>query len=172
MDNMATAIFYGSSTGNTESAAKQIFKKLGGDGVLDIFDIASVKVEKISEYEKLIIGTSTWGDGDLQDDWDSVFEKFKNIDFSNKTVAIFGLGDQEEYPDEFVGGMWTLYEAAKAKGAKIIGEWPIEGYNHDSSKAQDGEHFIGLALDEDNQSNMTDERIDTWCEQIRSEILN
>ncbi|HUH43056.1 MAG: flavodoxin [Sulfurimonas sp.] len=168
---MKTAIFYGSSTGNTESAAKMIFKKLGGEEVLDIFDIASVKVEKMSEYEKLILGTSTWGDGDLQDDWDSAFEKFKSIDFSKKTVAFFGLGDQEEYPDEFVGGIGTLYEVVNSQGAKVVGKWPVDGYYHDSSKAQDGDYFVGLALDDDNQSDMTDGRIESWCEQIRSEIL-
>ncbi|MDD5157926.1 flavodoxin [Sulfurimonas sp.] len=168
---MKTAIFYGSSTGNTESVAKKILKKLGGVEVLDIYDISSTKVEKISEYEKLIIGSPTWGDGDLQDDWESVFEKLKNIDFAGKTVALFGLGDQEEYPDKFLGAMWLLYEVIKSKGAKIIGEWPASGYYHNNSKAQDGDQFVGLALDEDNQSEMSDGRIDDWCEQIRSEIL-
>lgn len=168
---MKTAIFYGSSTGNTEDAAKRILENLGGKEVLEIYDVADIGVEKMSEYEKLIIGASTWGDGDLQDDWEDVFEKFKDIDFSNKTVAFFGLGDQEEYPDEFLAAMGTLHEVVKAKGAKIVGKWTIEGYEFDSSKAQDGDHFIGLALDDDNQDDLTNGRIDAWCEQIRSEIL-
>ena len=168
---MATAIFYGSSTGNTEKAAKRILENLGGREALDIYDIANIGALKMSEYEKLIIGTSTWGDGDLQDDWEDVFEEFKGIDFTGKTVAFFGLGDQEEYPDEFLSAMGMLYEAAKSKGAEIVGEWSIAGYYHDSSKAQDGENFVGLALDDDNQSDMSDERIDTWCDQIRLQIL-
>lgn len=168
---MKTAIFYASSTGNTQSAANRILEKLGGKEALDIYNIEDTKIEKMSEYEKLIIGVSTWGDGDLQDDWDDVFEKFKDIDFSEKTVAFFGLGDQEEYSDEFLTAMSVLHEVVKSKGAMIIGKWPIDGYEFDESKAQDGEHFVGLALDDDNQDDMTNDRIDTWCEQIRLQIL-
>lgn len=168
---MATAIFYGSSTGNTQRAAQRILENLGGGDVVDIYNVADEGVAKMSAYDKLIIGTSTWGDGELQDDWEDVFEEFRNIDFSDKTVAFFGLGDQEEYPDEFLSAMGILYEEVASKGAKTIGGWSIAGYYHDSSKAQDGENFIGLALDDDNQSDATNERIDTWCEKIRSEIL-
>jgi flavodoxin I len=168
---MATAIFYASSTGNTQRAAERILENLGGKEVVAIYNVADGNIAKMSEYEKLIIGTSTWGDGDLQDDWEDVFEEFKKIDFSDKTVAFFGLGDQEEYPDEFLSAMGTLYEVVASQGAQTIGGWSIAGYYHDSSKAQDGENFIGLALDDDNQSDETNERIDTWCERIRSQII-
>lgn len=168
---MATAIFYASSTGNTQRAAEMILENLGGNGIVDIYNVANGTIEKMSVYDKLIIGTSTWGDGELQDDWADVFEKFKKIDFSDKTVAFFGLGDQEEYPDEFLSAMGILYEVVAAGGAKTIGGWSVAGYYHDASKAQDGENFIGLALDEDNQSDETDSRIDIWCEKIRSDIL-
>lgn len=168
---MATAIFYGSSTGNTQRAAERILKNLGGSSVVDIYNIADGTLHKMSAYKKLIIGTSTWGDGELQDDWKDVFEAFQKIDFSDKTVAFFGLGDQEEYPDEFLSAMGILYEVVAERGANTVGGWSVAGYYHDASKAQDGENFIGLALDEDNQSDETNSRIDTWCEKIRSQIL-
>jgi flavodoxin I len=169
---MSSAIFYGSSTGNTENAAKQIREELGGKDVIKLFDISTSGVDKIKEYDKLIIGVSTWGEGDLQDDWDEIFEEFKNIDFSNKTVAFFGLGDQESYSDEYVDAMATLYEVvSQQEGANIIGSWPIDKYEFDESRAVVNGEFVGLALDEDNQSELTPERIKTWCSQIKEQIL-
>lgn len=166
---MATAVFYASSTGNTEIVAKSIAKNLGIDAV---FDIASNDVSKIGEYDKVIIGSSTWGDGDLQDDWDDAWSDFCNLDFSGKTVALFGLGDQESYADNYVDAMGTLYEQVTQKGATVVGQWPSSDYSHEESKAQKEEgFFVGLALDEDNESELTDERINVWCNEIKEDIL-
>jgi flavodoxin I len=166
---MATAIFYASSTGNTEIVAKQIAKTLG---VNNIFDISNINIERLNEYEKLILGASTWGDGDLQDDWDDTWNAFCQLDFTGKTIALFGLGDQESYSDNYVDAMGTIYEQVLLKGAKVIGFTSSEGYEHTQSKAQkiNGD-FVGLALDEDNQSEFTTERITHWCNLIKNEII-
>lgn len=165
---MATAIFYASSTGNTEIVAKQIAKTLS---INNIFDISRINIERINEYDKLILGTSTWGEGDLQDDWDDAWNAFCQLDFTEKTIALFGLGDQESYSDNYVDAMGTIYEQIIEKGARVIGFTSSEGYEHEESKAQkvNGD-FVGLALDEDNQSELTDERIALWCKQIKNEI--
>lgn len=165
---MATAIIYASSTGNTENAANKISEQLGG---IKLIDIANDNVEIISDFDKIIIGTSTWGEGDLQDDWDDQWDDFQNIDFKNKTVALFGLGDQESYCDVFVDAMGRIYQVVSRNGANIVGKWSIEGYFHDGSLAQIDDHFVGLALDEDNQSDLTEERIISWCNQIKNDIL-
>jgi len=166
---MATAIFYASSTGNTKDGAKKIANELG---IKDIFDIASGNILLIQNYEKLIIGSSTWGEGDLQDDWEENWEQFQAIDFEGKTVALFGYGDQEQYCDNFVDAMGMIGEVVTQGEGKIIGQWSANEYDFDESKALlDDETFIGLALDEDNQAELTDERIKTWCNQIRDEIL-
>lgn len=166
---MSTAIFYASSTGNTEIVAKQIAKTLG---INNIYNISNINIEKMSEYDKLILGTSTWGDGDLQDDWDDAWNEFCKLDFSGKTIALFGLGDQESYSDNFVDAIGTIYEQITQKGAKVIGFTSSDGYEHEESKAQkqDGD-FVGLVIDEDNQSELTDERVAFWCSQIKNEIL-
>ena len=104
---MKTAIFYASSTGNTSNIAEQIGKELSID---EIHDIADVSLEKINEYENVIFGISTWGDGDLQDDWEELWDDFSEIDFSGKIVALFGLGDQDGYPDNYVDAMGLIYE--------------------------------------------------------------
>lgn len=166
---MATAIFYASSTGNTSGVAKDIAKILGS---VETFDIASSGVEKIKEYDKIILGSSTWGEGDLQDDWEELWDDFSEIDFSGKIVALFGLGDQDGYPDNYVDAMGLIYEKVIENGAKVVGLWDVtDEYFHDESHAIKDGSFVGLALDDDNQNELTQERVTAWCEQIRSEIL-
>ncbi|QKF59562.1 flavodoxin [Aliarcobacter lanthieri] len=165
---MATAIFYGSNTGNCEDVAKKIAKKLGN---IDIFNLDKTKIEKINEYDKIILGASTWGDGELNDDWESAWDDFKELDLSNKTIALFGLGDQESYCDEFSNAIGIIYEHLQEVGTKVVGFTSTEGYYHDYSKAQINKEFVGLVIDEDNQSDLTDERIESWVNQIKSDIL-
>jgi flavodoxin I len=97
---MATAIFFASSTGNSEEIASKIASSLNWENI-EVFDLAGTKIEKINDYDKIIFGGSTWGDGELNDDWEDVWGDFCKLDLSNKTIALFGLGDQESYSDEF-----------------------------------------------------------------------
>ena len=165
---MATAIFYASSVGNTEDIAKRLSTKLGD---IDTYNICDEGIEKINNYEKIIFGVSTWGDGDLQDDWEDSWGDFCDINFSNKTIALFGLGDQDSYADTFVEGLGTMYEALKDTGANIIGFTSVDGFEHEESTAQIENEFVGLVLDEDNQDDLSEERIDAWIDTIKERIL-
>uniref|UniRef100_UPI0040486C48 flavodoxin n=1 Tax=Aliarcobacter sp. TaxID=2321116 RepID=UPI0040486C48 len=165
---MATAIFFASSTGNSEEIANKIASKLGD---IEVFDLANTKIDKINDYKKIILGGSTWGDGELNDDWEDVWGDFCNLDLSNKTIALFGLGDQESYSDEFCSALGIIYEQVKSTNAKIIGFTSTQGYYHDASKAQIEDNFVGLIIDEDNQSDLTDERIENWVTDLKANIL-
>ncbi|MCK9455312.1 MAG: flavodoxin [Sulfurimonas sp.] len=158
-------LFYASSTGNTESIAKKIKEKMSGVQV-DIIDVSQCSNDAMDEYDFIIIGASTWGGGDLQDDWDTYFPNLEKTDFSTKTVALFGLGDQEEYNENFLDAMGTIYEQVVKNGAKVVGSWPTDGYEFDESTAIIDGEFVGLALDEDNQEELSDERVTRWIEQI------
>ncbi len=95
----------------------------------------------------MIIGTSTWGEGDLQDDWDDIFDDFKGVEFGGKTVAFFGTGDQEGYGDNFLDAMGTLHEVVLENGGTIVGDkWSTEGYEHDESTAVNDDGFFSLHL--------------------------
>lgn len=164
---MNTAVFFGSTNGNTSDAAGKIAKLLDAK----TFDVGKLKsADELLNYDMLILGTSTWYDGELQDDWESFMSLLKATDLSGKIVALFGLGDQEGYGSDFVSGMRQIYDAALACGAKVIGSWEDVGYSYDNSASVIGGKFIGLALDEDNQSELSDERIATWCAQLKSEM--
>ncbi len=163
-------IFFGSDTGNTENVAQQIQQRLGHDKA-DLFDIAKSTKEQFEQYEHLFLGIPTWYYGESQCDWDDFLPTLEQIDFSGKTVAIFGCGDQEDYAEYFCDAMGTLRDAVEAKGAKIVGHWSTEGYHFDASKSLvDDTHFVGLAIDEDRQPELTDERIEQWVNQVVAEM--
>lgn len=163
------AIFYGSSTGNTEIVAKIIQEKLGADKA-DLYDVAHIKVEDLRKYSFIILGTSTWGIGGMQDDWEDAVDLIGKVDFAEKKVALFGLGDQEEYPDTFADALGTLYRRVLKRGACIIGEWPADDYTFEKSRAYREGSFVGLVIDQDNQADLTEERVSDWVEMVTSAL--
>jgi len=170
MENIA--LFYGSETGVTDDITMDFVTFWKHDN-LDLMEIGDATVLDFKNYEKLILGLSTWYDGDLQSDWEDFFEDFKTIDFTNKTVAIFGLGDQIAYAEYFVDGIGILAKEVIKNGGKVIGYWPTKGYQHTDSVAiieENTELFYGLAIDQDNESQLTDERLITWISQIKKEF--
>ncbi len=160
------AIIYGSTTDNTRDAAEKIAEKLS-EFSPQLKDVAKCSVDDFTAADCLILGTSTWGAGDLQDDWYDVIPKLKTVDLSDKIVALFGLGDASSYSDTFVDGMGELYEFFAEKGCKIVGFVATAEYTFDDSRAVLGDEFVGLPLDADNESDLTDERIAAWVESIK-----
>lgn len=157
-------VIYGSSTGSTEAAAQKIAEALGANCV----NIARATAEDFNS-PLLILGTPTWGDGELQDDWQSRLSLLQSADLSNTTVALFGLGDQFGFSDTYLDGMGLLYAEVSNKAMKIIGKTSSADYSHSHSKAEQDGEFCGLALDDVNEPEKTELRIGSWIEQIRLE---
>ena len=114
------------------------------------------------DYRSLILGISTWGLGELQDDWIAVLPVLEDLDLKGKKVALFGLGDQESYPDTFADALGMLYDILNPKECVFTGEWSTEGYHFEASKALRGDDFVGLVLDVENQDDLTELRMDKW----------
>jgi flavodoxin I len=161
-----TIVVYGSSTGTCEAIAGKIAEKLGVEAI----NVSDLTADVIAENNNLLIGTSTWGAGELQDDWYDGIDTLKGADLSGKVVAVFGCGDSASYSDTFCGAMKELYDAAKAGGATVVGEVDIDGYTFDDSDAVVDNKFVGLALDDINEDDKTDGRIDAWLEQINGSL--
>ncbi len=163
-------LFFGSDTGNTEAIGKMIQKKLGKQ-LVDVRDVAKSTKEEIAEFDLLILGIPTWYYGENQCDWDDFLPELEAIDFTDKLVAIFGLGDQEDYSEYFCDAMEPLRDIVESKGAIIVGNWSTEGYEFEASKALVDENtFIGLCVDEDRQSELTESRVDAWLAQLNDEM--
>lgn len=160
-------IFYGSESGNTQEVCKKIAQEIGSEA--EVFDVAMASREQILAFDNLILASATYGSGDLQDDWEKVFKTLGENDFSSKVVALVGVGDGESYSDTFCNSIYHLYK--RVASAKIVGRVSAEGYIYDESLAVDNGQFLGLAIDEENQSELTESRIKAWVEQIRGEFI-
>jgi len=171
MSRAPIGLFYGSSTCYTEMAGEKIRARLGTDQV-DMLNIADSPLIEAQFYNYLIFGIPTWDYGELQEDWEEIWEDLETLDLRGKKVALYGLGDQIGYPEWFLDAMGYLHAQVLARGASLCGYWPCAGYEFEASKAltPEGDHFVGLALDEENEFDLTDERIERWCRQIREEF--
>ncbi len=159
-----TIVVYGSSTGVCEAIANTIGEKLGAE----VIDVAKMDADVIAANDNLILGTSTWGAGELQDDWYDGVNVLKEADLSGKTVALFGCGDSESYSDTFCGAMKEIYDAAE--GANILPGVSASDYTYDDSEAVIDGNFVGLALDDVNEDDKTEERINGWLENIKASL--
>ena len=171
-------IFFGTDTGRTRLLTKQIAKKLGEAADAPV-NIGRTTVADFLAYEALILGSPTLGEGELpgestglsQPSWEEFLPQLADSDLSGKTIAIFGLGDQKKYANEFVDAIGIIHDALLARGARLVGRWPTADYEFTASQAVDGDEFLGLAIDQHHQGLLTEERIDTWLNQIRPELL-
>lgn len=161
------AILYGTSGGNTEMVAKSVQALF--DGEADLYNVESVRLDDIKPYKYLILGTSTTGIGDLQDDWDSFLPSFAKADLSDKVVAIFALGDSASYSSSFAESMKIIYDAIAGK-TTIVGSVADEGYIYDDSMAVVDGRWVGLPIDEDNEYDQTDARIEAWVAELKEEF--
>ncbi len=168
------AIFYGSTTCYTEMAAEKIEECLNRllQTKVDVHNIKDSSLEKCQRYDVILFGISTWDFGELQEDWESTWDDISSLDLTGKHVALFGLGDQYGYADWFQDALGMLHDELLLLGCNIHGYWPNQGYEFTHSKAltADGEFFVGLSLDDENQYEETDERIQHWCNQLKVQL--
>lgn len=160
------AIFYASNTGNTKEIAKQISKSL--DGIKE-YNLKVTGCEYMQDYENIILGVSTWEEGRMQDDWEKVWNQFSKINFKNKKVAIFGLGNQKKYKNNFLDAMGKIYLQLIKANAQVIGFTSTLGYEFEKSEAVIKNSFVGLALDIENDENYS-EKIEDWTKVLKNEF--
>lgn len=160
-----TGIFYGSTTGTTEAVAQGIAMELN-IADKDIHNVADADVSEVDAYDMLLLGSSTWGCGELQDDWSVFIESLKTKDLSGKKVALFGCGDAGCYPDTFCDAIGLIYEELQGTGCTFVGEYAPEGYDAVNSLVCKDGKFIGLAIDESNPD-ATDTRVAQWCNLLK-----
>lgn len=170
-DTRTIGLFYGSSTCYTEMAGEKIRQVIGEDRV-DIFNIADTPIVQAEFYDYLIFGIPTWDYGELQEHWEDIWDEIDQVNFSGRKFAIYGLGDQIGYPEWFLDAMGYLHAKLVALGGIPCGYWPRAGYEFEASTAltADGDYFVGLALDEENEFQLSQQRIETWCNQVLNEF--
>lgn len=167
-----TVLIFWPKGGNVESAAHLIAKEFGN---IEMMSIDKISEETLVKYKNFIVGGSTlgaetWEGTKTESPWNKFFIQVSEHDFTGKKVAVFGLGDQVLWPANFVDGLGTIYKAFVEAKAQLIGKWPVDGYDFTESKAVIGDHFVGLALDLDQQDELTEERVIAWVNQLKKEF--
>jgi flavodoxin I len=164
-----TAIVYSYNTKKTGKIAERI-KEAWGEEQVEMVNAEELTEEKFLGFEQLILGVPTWFDGELPNYWDEFVPALEDMDLKGKKIALFGLGDQKGYPENFLDGVGIMAEILEEQGATLVGFTSTEGYEFESSRAQRGDHFAGLAIDYENQGSMNKERVAAWVEQLRKEF--
>lgn len=167
-----TVLIYWPTGGNVENAARMIAKAFDN---ISVMPLSEVTEETLNAYQSFIVGGSTagsetWEGTKNKSPWNSFFKLIESKDLSSKKVALFGLGDQVLWPANFVDGLQVIYSAFGETGATIVGKWPVDGYDFTESKAVVDGYFVGLALDEDQQAELSEERIAAWVKQLKAEF--
>ncbi|PJF21474.1 MAG: flavodoxin [Phototrophicales bacterium] len=165
-------LFFGSSTGNTEAVSYQLQAEINSvDGwECDVHNIGASTPDLILKYNYLIFGIPTWNTGELQDDWDIFLPRIAEMDFKGKKIALFGLGDQNGYGYNFLDALGVLADEVLKQGADLYGMWKNDTYQYEESKAEIEDHFMGLGVDQEGQSEMTPQRIKGWVQQVIAEF--
>lgn len=163
-------IFYAKNTAKTKLAANMI-KEAFGETYVKLIPVEDVVKQDFEEFDNMIAGVSTWFDGELPTYWDEIVPLLSTVNLKDKKVAIFGLGDQVNYPDNFVDGIGLLADIFQKSGAKIIGTTSPEGYTFSNSLGFRDGKFLGLPLDFDNQDELSNPRIQSWIEQLKKDFF-
>ncbi|MEE4196672.1 MAG: flavodoxin [Bacteroidales bacterium] len=159
-------IFYGSTTGNTKKIAQKIKEHLKSE-TIDLYNVRDASKADLEKYNNIILGSSTWGEGELQEDFKRFLEVIKKAKLKGKKVAIFGIGDSSIYPDSFADALGVIFEALEGKGVIFVGEFSTRGYHFEKSLAIFDDKFVGLPLDDDSDEDQNRARIAIW-----SDLLN
>lgn len=171
-------LYFGTDTGKTRKVAKMIHKLFDEEIMAKPLNVNRAEADEFTSYDYLILGTPTLGEGLLpglsadceNESWEEFLPKLEDKDFTGKTIALYGLGDQVGYGEEFVDALLELYEFFTEKGAKVVGSWPTDGYEFEHSEAVVDGKFVGLALDLDNQAGLTEERLNVWLKSIAGDF--
>lgn len=171
-------IFFGTDSGTTRLMAKKM-SRLIGDIASKPVNVNRISVEEMMQYDSLILGTPSYGIGELpgiatgvkDGSWAEFIPQLENQDFSGKRIALYGLGNQDKYPDRFANSLFTLYDFLVKRGAEIIGQWPVDGYEFEHSDSVIDGKFVGLVLDQNFQALLSDDRMKNWLELISPALV-
>ena len=170
---MRFTIVYASATGHTEDIAERLKVLLPGSELKDLDRLDFTK--ELEESEALICCTPTWNTGSETKrsgtTWDQHIDNIPHLSLKGKPIAIVGLGDSAAFSKYFCDAMEELYKLFESAGGRMIGHVSVEQYIFDHSKSVVDGMFCGLPLDEDNESEKTDERLQSWASLIMQEAI-
>jgi len=164
-----TAIIYSFNTIKTGKIAEMIREAFNDDQV-EMINAEEITEEVFLSFNQIIMGVSTWFDGELPNYWDEFVPALEDMDLSGKKTALFGLGDQKKYSENFQDGMGIMADILEGRGANLVGFTSVQGYQFEDSRARRENQFVGLAIDYENQGSLNRERVASWVEVLKKEF--
>lgn len=162
------AIMYSFKATKSKQVADKLIKEFGKDA--EAIDADKLTEEVFESYDKIICGVPTWFDGELPNYWDEFVPALEEMNLKGKQIAYYGLGDQKGYPENFVDAIGVLSQIMENQGAKTVGLTSNKEYTYESSKAERGDKFVGLALDFENEAKKVSAKVKEWAEQLKAEF--
>jgi len=164
-------LFFGPLKGSVHRVADKVKTALGEQNV-EMISVNDASAADLEKFDQIIFGISTvgketWDSNYSNTDWSKFFPYISKVDYSGKTVAIFGLGDHVTYSSHFVNAIGVLAKELLKNGATIVGEVDPSGYEFDESEAVMEGKFIGLPIDEDFEPELTDGRVANWVNTLK-----
>ncbi len=163
-----TGLFYSYNSHKTKHVAEKITEDFGAS--IESVNAETITEEEFLKYDTVIMGVPTWFDGELPNYWDEFVPAIEDMDLKGKKFAIFGLGDQKGYPENFGDAVGLMANLLIQRGAEVVGETSTEGYAYESSKALRNDKFIGLILDQENQPRLTQDRVKSWIKEVKKQF--
>lgn len=167
-------IFCGTAGGTSMVVAEALADafSIEEDDIINMEEDFDDVEEQLMEYDILFIGSSTWGQGDVHHSWvDPQLEiEDEGFDFSGKTVALFGAGDSVKHGEHFCSALGKLHDTFKKAGANVVGFMPTDGYSYEFSLAVKDGQFCGLPIDNHNEEDKTEERIEKWIDVLKKDL--
>ncbi|MCF6358001.1 MAG: flavodoxin [Draconibacterium sp.] len=163
------AIIYSFNTQKSKKVAEKIVAAFGENSI-EVINAEELTTEAFDKFDNFILSAPTWFDGELPNYWDEFIPDLEEMDLDGKTFAVFGLGDQKGYPENFCDAIGILVEILEECGAKIIGETSLDGYTYEASKAERNGQFVGLPIDQENQGRLTQGRVENWVNRLKKQM--
>ena len=161
-----TALIYSFNSNKTAKAGEKIAEAIGDSLLVEVVNAEEITEDKFLSFDQLILGVPTWFDGELPNYWDEFVPALEDMPLEGKKVAIYGLADQVGYPENFADGIGIMGRLLASRGAEIVAYTANENYTYESSAALDGDQFMGLVLDQENQARLSKKRIEDWVKRI------
>lgn len=165
-----TGIFYSFNSTKTAKAAEKICEEFGTEYTIELVNAEELTEEIFLSFTNLILGVPTWFDGELPNYWDEFVPAIEDLNLKGKTIAIYGLGNQVEYPENFGDAIGIMAELVRERGAQVVGLTSTEGYTYESSRAEVDGKFLGLILDQETQPRMSKDRIAEWVKDLKTQF--
>lgn len=159
---------YASNLGFAENIARLVAEKLDIETIEDVQDI---EMNQLENYDGILLVVSTHGDGEIQRDFDAKIDDFQALNLKGKTVALVGLGDGVEHGETFNNAQGQLYDMAKAAGATLVGSSNPADYSYKETQSIRDGVFPGLVIDLENENHLTEQRVETWLEQVQGSFI-